>query len=215
MRGKRLDEILVAECIRLRVQERLSNKEISNKTGIAPGTLFSILHKIPLTHDEMKQKFTLAHTGQIGKLKYRGDESKYYRMVKDSNLTRQDKAKIAEAAVLFRLCLKKFIVYGSPFDGDKADWIIESLDFLGKTYRIQVKWTKDGRPGYGMPSVTLRCMEKGKLRRYKKGDFDFIVGYCLFNDTAYVYSFDELKSKRASVAVSESAAEAWDKIKPT
>jgi len=208
------DAAIMAECRRLRIQERLSGVEINRRTGVSNGTLSGWLKDVPLTAEEIRKKVIGSHLGKPGKKKYRGEESKYNRMVTGYVLTRQDKAKVAEAAILFRLCLKRFIVYGSPFDGDKADWLIESADAPGKTYRIQVKWTKDAGKHGGLPLIPLWCMEKGKLRRYKEGEFDFIVGYCLFNDTAYVYSFAELKHLKALVSISDDAAEAWQKIVP-
>jgi len=211
MRGT-IDTATKNECRRLRIQDRMSVAEIGRKAGVSKGTLSGWLRDIPLTTEEIREKVVLAHRGKpTGKKKNRGEESKYQRMIAGKELTRQDKAKIAESAILFRLCLMRFIVYGSPFDGDKADWLIESIDAPGKTYRIQVKWAKVLVDG--LPLISLECMEKGKMRRYKKGEFDFIVGYCLFNDTAYVYSFDELVHLKSRVSVTEEGAEAWDKIK--
>ena len=212
MRGK-IDIATREECRRLRIEDRLSGKEIAAKMGVSRGTLSGWFKDIPLTPDEVREIVVLAHKGKpTGKKKNRGIESKYQRMVVGKELTRQDKAKIAESAILFRLCLMKFIVYGSPFDGDKADWLIESSDVAGKTHRIQVKWTRESSEG--LPFISLECMEKGKMRRYKKGEFDFIVGYCLFNDTAYVYSFDELNHLKSTVTVNDDGAEAWSKILP-
>ena len=206
------DKSVRDECIRLRVEERLGCAEISRRTGVAKSTLSGWLKDVPLSYEESREIASISHMGQPGKKKDRGDESKYYDMVKDLNLTRQDKAKIAESAVLFRLCLNRFIAYGSPFDGEKADWIVESVDG-SETFRVQVKWTKNqGRSG-GLPRISLMCVEKGKQRRYKKGEFDFIVGYCLFNDTAYVYSFDDVSHLKSTVGISEEAAEAWHKMR--
>lgn len=202
------------ECRRLRIEERLSSAEIVRRTGVSKSTLSGWLKDIPLTDAEARAIASNAHKGKLGRKKERGEKSKFFEMVDVKSLTRLDKAKIAEAAVLFRLCLNRFVVYGSPFDGDKADWLVESLDEKGRTYRIQVRWTKEGRPGNGLPFVSLLCVEKGKMRRYKKGEFDFIVGYCLFNDTAYVYSFDDVAHLKATVSISGEAAEAWHKMRP-
>lgn len=201
------------ECRRQRIEERLSAGEIGRRLGIPKCTVSLWLKDIPLTKDEMKEKISLSHLGKpTGRMKDRGEASKYHRMVSGRDLTRQDKGKIAESAVLFRLSLLGFIVYGSPFDGDKADWLVEYVNHPGKTYRIQVKWVKEVKNG--LPLISLECVEHGKMKRYQKGDFDFIVGYWLYNDTAYVYSFDELQHLRSRVTISENGKEAWDKIKP-
>ena len=206
MRGTKISDTSKEECIRLRIQERLSYAEIYKKTGVAKGSLSIILKNYPLTEKEKKEKMD----GSGRKYPERNKRLKYYQMTKNSNLSRQDKAKIAEAAILFRLCLMKYIVYGSPFDGDKADWLIERQDSPGKTKRIQVRWVKQGTTG--LPIISLLCMEHGEQKRFQKGDFDFIIGYCLYTDTAYIYSFQETKHLKTSVTISKESSEAWTKI---
>jgi transcriptional regulator with XRE-family HTH domain len=212
MRARISDDVRV-ECRRLRIDERMGGKEISAKMKVSRGTLSGWLKDIPLSESEVRERVIASHKGiPSGKKKDRGEESKYSKMVAGRDLSRQDKAKIAEAAILFRLSLMGLIVYGSPFDGDKADWLVEYADKPGKTYRIQVKWAKSCHSD-GLPLISLMCVNKGKFERYKKGDFDFIIGYCLFNDMAYVYSFEDVEHLKASVSISKEAEEAWDKIK--
>lgn len=38
------------------------------------------------------------------------------------------------------------------------------------------------------------------------------MGYCLKNDTAYVFSYEETKHLKATVSVLNESAEAWNKI---
>jgi len=100
-------------------------------------------------------------------------------------------------------------VFGSVFDGDKADWVVDHPDkgFL----KIQVRWAS--KKGHGLPRLSLLCTEgHGKKRRFKDGEFDFIIGYDLYTDTAYVWSREDLKEHRASVTIHEDAAEAWHKL---
>ncbi len=52
-----------------------------------------------------------------------------------------------------------------------------------------------------------------RRRRYETGEFDFIIGYYLFNDTAYVYSFDEVANHKTFITISEQHAERWDKLR--
>jgi hypothetical protein len=127
-------------------------------------------------------------------------------------LSQQRKGDIAEAAVLFRLMLHGFNVYASPFDGNRADWLAEVPD-TGRILKLQVRWVNQP-PEYGLPIVRLLCAHgHHKQRRYARGDFDFIVGYYLFNDTAYVFSFDEAANYKAGVAIAERHAERWDKLR--
>jgi hypothetical protein len=214
MRGKKTSEELKKECIRLRIEDHLSFNEIFKKSGVAKGTLSALLKNYPLSKKVVKEKI-VAGLIKLNKMRNKREpffleESKYYKMIKPESLSRHDKAKIAESAILFRLCLLKFIVYGSPFDGDKADWLIENQNNLGKTKRIQVRWVKQGK--MGLPLISLVCIEHGKQKRFQKGDFDFIVGYCLKNDTAYIYSYKETEHLKTAISVSEKATEAWNKL---
>ena len=125
--------------------------------------------------------------------------------------SRLQKAKIAEAAVMLRLVLQGFCPFGSVFDGDKTDWLVE-IPQTGKVLKIQVKWAK-GTKDIGLPLVNLQCAEGASgIRRYKKGEFDFIVGYVLFTDTAYVWSWNEVEHLKTSVSICTEAAEQWKKL---
>jgi len=122
------------------------------------------------------------------------------------------KGRIAEAAVLFRLALHGFDAFSSIFDGDKTDWLVQVPE-TGKILRIQVRCVNTAKR-HGLPAILLTCAERHhKRRRYREGEFDFIVGYYLFNDTAYVFSFDEVVHLKTYVTVSEKYAERWDKLR--
>jgi hypothetical protein len=141
--------------------------------------------------------------------KDRGIESKFHRMTGGRQLPRSEKGQIAEAAVLFRLTLLGLPVYGSAFDGAGTDWIVQSSS--GRLLKLQVKWASKLRQG--LPVIKLRC-SNGRLkeRRYREHELDFIIGYDLFTDTAYVYSWAEIAANRSTVTVRQDAAERWDKI---
>jgi len=64
----------------------------------------------------------------------------------------------------------------------------------------------------GLPFISLVCWEHGKQKRFQKGDFDFIIGYCLYKDSAYVFSFKETEHLSSTVTVSNESLEAWDKL---
>lgn len=196
------------KCRELR-RQGLSYGEIIKRLGVNRSTLSYWLRDVPISK---KTKKALANRGaQAAKVKLtkpRGEESAAHKVAPD-NLTRQQKAKIAESAVLFRACLHGFHVFGSMFDGDRADWVILVED---TPLKIQVKWAKD--VGKGLPRISLMRYEGNrKTVRYKKGDFDFIVGYDLFTDTAYVYSWADVARNKTTVSISENAAERWDKLR--
>jgi len=197
---------LKAECIRLRVQERLSLREIHERTRASKGSLSGWLKPHPLTENEKAARFQGRRWNPDKK--DRGLESPFHQMAV-AGLTRNDKGKIAEAAVLFRAVLHRFVVFGSPFDGDRADWL---FDVSGNILKIQVKWAAV-YGDHGLPTVSLTRTAGGrKSLRYAPDDFDFIVGYDLFTDTCYVWSYEETKGHTTSITITPEAAEAWWKI---
>ncbi len=202
---------LKAEAIRLRVEERLSLREIATVTGAAKGSLSVWLQPYPLTDEEKKARSKTAKRYATPK-KSHGEESKHYQAIVLQNLTNQQRGRIAEAAVLFRLVLHGFNVYTSVFDGDKVDCMVHVPE-SGKMVRLQVRCVHSPSR-HGLPVVRLKCAEgHNKRRRYREGEFDFIVGYYLFNDTAYVFPFDEVTHLKTYVTISEKYAERWDKLK--
>ena len=199
---------LKAEAVRLRVEERMSLREIHNTTGASKGSLSVWLKPYPLIQSEKikrtKHPFTRPR-------KSRGEQSKFHSMIAPETLTKLQKAKIAESAVLFRLVLLGFIPFGSVFDGDKVDWMVEVPE-TGRIVKLQVRWLREAK--HGLPPLGLRCTEgHNTSRRFKRTDFDFIVGYDLFTDVAYVFAEKEVSQRKACVTITPSAAEAWDKLR--
>lgn len=127
---------LSREAIRLRIEERMSLNEIADVTGASKGSLSGWLKPYPLTDEERRERQKVAKR-YVAPKKDRGEVSKYYEAVAGRELTRQEKAKIAESAVAFRLALHGFHIYGSMYDGDKADWVVEVPE-TGKFHKIQV-----------------------------------------------------------------------------
>jgi hypothetical protein len=203
---------LRAECVRLRMEERLSLREIHDRTGASKGSLSAWLKDVPLTFDEKSKKLKERRT-YIPPKKDRGEESELHRIVRSSNLNGNKVAKVSEAAVMLKMLVRGFNVFGSMFDGEKADWIVETK--VGRILKIQVKTTTRGL--HGLPFVNLtRGVNNGcKIQvrnRYVKGDFDFMVGYDLFTDVAYVWSWDDVDHLKSAVSICDDAKERWDKF---
>ena len=201
---------LAQEAVRLRVEQRLSLREIAEATGASKGSLSVWLKPFPLTEEELRerQKFACRY---VAPKKARGEVSKFFQAVAGRELSRLEKAKIAEAAVAFRLVVHGFAVYGSMFDGDKADWVVEAPK-TGRIHKIQVRWATAGP--FGLPKISLRCtVGHNTQQRYAEGDFDFIVGYDFYSDTAFVYSADEIVSLKTAVSMNWDHAERWDKLR--
>jgi len=208
------------EAIRLRIEGRKSNQEISKILKCPKTTVHYWLKKLPLTKEELSQMSSerIKRLHKEGKIKShkkdRGTESKFFGIVKDEKLTRARKAKIAEAAILFRLVLHGFDVYSSIFDGDRIDFII---NYKGRIKKIQVKSVQEGSKSV-LPHIPLVSTSGGLCHgiysyRYKEEDFDFIVGYDLLTDKAYIFSFDETKHLKSSITIRDDAEENWLRIK--
>jgi PD-(D/E)XK endonuclease len=202
---------LKAEAIRLRVEERLSLREIAIVTGAAKGSLSLWLKPHRLTEEERKARSKTAKR-YVAPKKDHGEESRHNKTVIWQSLSNQRKGRIAEAAILFRLALHGFDIYTSVFDGDKADCLVRVPE-SEEIFKLQVRCVHSPSK-HGLPVVRLKCAEgHNQRRRYKQGEFDFIVGYYLFNDTAYVFSADEVKHHKTYVTISEKYAERWDKLR--
>jgi len=201
------------KAIRLRVNERYSLQEIASTLGISKATASLWVREHPLTPEEIEKRhehITIPHPEKGVSIR---SESKFHRMFQErlpDNPTPQYKAKVAEAAVLFRLVLLGTAPFGSVFDGEKTDWLVE-VDRQKRPLKIQVKSvTVEKR---GSPSVSLRCSNGRKgHRRYKEGEFDILVGYDVYSDICYVWSWDEVKHLNHTVATCDDVAEQWGKI---
>jgi hypothetical protein len=203
---------LRTEAVRLRIEKRLSLREIAAITGAAKGSLSAWLGPYPLTDEEKKIRNKNAKRYATPK-KSHGEESKHHQAVVLRKLTNQQKGRIAEAAILFRLALYGFNVYTSTFDGDKVDCLVDNPE-SGKIFKLQIR-SVHSPSRHGLPVIRLKCAEgHNKRRRYREEEFDFIAGYYLFNDTAYVFSSDEINKHKTYISISEKYSERWDKLRP-
>ncbi len=195
-----------AEAVRFRVESRLSIPEIQRRVGVSKAILSLWLRPYPLTPEERATRRSRNAPSPSFTLKDRGAESKAHRIAAAlPDRSSAWKGRVAEAAILFRLVLRGYEPMRSVFEGDVVDWFVRVSD---RIVRIQVRWA--GRGKHGLPYIDLR--RKGKSRvKYLDGVIDLFVGYDLFTDTAYVFSWTEVQHK-TSVTVSPATAERWDKL---
>jgi hypothetical protein len=95
---------------------------------------------------------------------------------------------------------------------ERFDWLVRVPE-TGSFKKIQVKWARQHKRGKGLPDFKLTTFNGRTTRRYRDDDFDFIVAYDLFTDTAYVYSKYEVKHKKRTKSISSDAAEGWNKLR--
>lgn len=200
---------LRSECVRLRLEERLSLAEIAARTGAAKGSLSAWLREHPLTDGERAAKISAAPRYRAPK-KDRGAVSALAARFSGVELPKEAKGRIAEAAVLARCALHGLSSFMPMSDGAREDWVVRVPD-TGVFASIQVKWVSVH--GHGLPSILLVKQTTGGRRvRYAAADFDFIVGYDFLTDTAYVFSHEETAANSSTVAIRPDAAERWDKV---
>jgi transposase-like protein len=198
---------LRVEAVRLRTEERLSYNEIHARLGVPKSTLSGWLKQTPLTREELRKK--MAVNSYEAPKKIRGSESTLHQMLEGRKLSPKDAAKVSEAAVLLRLVLHGLTTFGSVFDGDRADWLVDTPKGL---CRVQVKTVRTASK-HGLPTVGLqRTQGHSSKVRYSGEDFDVIAGYDLFTDICYVWTFDEVSHLNTTVTVHPEAAERWDKV---
>jgi transposase-like protein len=195
------------EAIRLRVEHRLSLEVISKQLGVSQSSCSLWLRGYPLSEQEKSTRKPPSTKGIARKI--RGDRSKFSNVVDGQELTKSRKGRIAESAILFRLALHGLTPYGSPFDGDKTDWVVENAQ--GRTMKVQVRWAREARKG--LPFISLRISDgRHNTRRDTENEFDFIVAYDLYTDTAYVFNQEDVRNNTALIAVSEERAEKWQQL---
>jgi transposase-like protein len=194
------------ECVRLRVEERVSTAAIHRKTGVSVSTLKGWLKTYPLDSSELlshKREHVEFLASQ--KKKPRGEESRLYRLSESSNLSPSQRGNLAEAAVLVRLIAAGHTPLRGVFEGNKSDWLVP---VGGKTLRVQVKLAYKSRQG--VPVVPLRSASQKKP--YQVGEVDILVGFDLLTDTCYVWTWGEIANRLCGVSVCPEAEERWDKI---
>lgn len=201
-----LSEVVRSECIRLRVEGRMSTAFIHRKTGVSLSTLKGWLRDHPLDPEELlSHKREHVELLATQKRKPRGEESRLYLLTERSGLDSSQRGNLAEAVVLVRLIASGYKPFRAVFEGAKSDWVVVKGT---KTVRVQVKLAIPGSAG--LPTVSVRSASR-KIP-YKEGELDVLVGYDLYTDTCYVWTWSEIRGVKAAVSICSEAEERWDKI---
>jgi hypothetical protein len=205
--------LLHKEAISLRVNGRLSLREIQNVLKVSKGTLSLWLRPYPLTSSErsakVRSKGIYRANTHIG-CRVREGFSPVFHSIAEHRLKGPQIAKVAEAAIMLRALARGFSVYGSMFDGDVIDWVFEVPPH--RLWKVQVKCTRQDFSGKPLVAITKGHSSKRGRTRYLKGEFDFLIGYDLRTDTAYIWHWSELKKHKTMIAATDAAKEAWDKM---
>ena len=141
------DPNLKAECLRLRLDERMSYKQIQEKLGVPKGTLSYWLGEHPLTHEELDR---LRNTPPVPVRKSRGEESELYGWVKSANIGTIQTAKVSEAAVMLRMLANGFNVFTTTLASSRwkdRSQILDAGRSAAADWPGLVFWEHDWRKG--------------------------------------------------------------------
>ena len=212
MRGKKLQPEIIEHAITLRKEQKLGYKAIAQKLGVPTSTIRVHLSPYKLSPQDLKLRAKLPSSMPRSKkasLDVNGFPRPHWMESIDfAKLSTSQRGAIAEAAVLFRLAVNGFSVYGSPFDGDRIDWIVKAPN--GKLSTLQVCHVSRFR--YGRPLIRLTRASHGKSTRFRQSVVNFIIGYDFHNDAAYVFSATEVENNLTAITVTVAVLEAWSKL---
>lgn len=203
---------LIERCVKLRVEGRKSTKQIADEVGQSKTTVHYWLRNYPLSQPEMatfrRQKESGRKQGpRNDTLWIAREDSKLWKLVGDDNLSSARKGRICEAAISTRLALLNFEVYQSVFGGAKIDIIARHFE-SNRLLKIQVRYASVYKSG--VPFLKLvRSNGRGGQIRYCDDDFDFIVGYSVRTDTAFVFNKQQCSSHKFGISVTKDSEEAW------
>ena len=128
------------EAIRLRVEQRMSFKEIATATGVSKASLSLWLKGHPLTEEELAKRKADKDTSQVGKtlrVKKSKEELEGLRpKFKLMGLPPKRIGEISEAVVVAELIKRGFEVLRPVGDSLRYDL---AIDYEGRIYRVQVK----------------------------------------------------------------------------
>lgn len=209
---------LKAEIIRLRVEERMSLKNIWRKTGASLGSLSLWLKPYPLTAEEKKacivkgrQKAASEGRGAWVR-KPRTSTSELHDAEAYGHMHRSTKGFLAEVVVMMRLARMGIRdIYRPASDGAMCDLLVIRPD--GIVVKVQVKTAKQMMRGRGIPTISLSRRDgHAGFRRYMPHEFDVLAGYDAVSDLCYVFTHDETLGRNGQISVCTDALERWDKI---
>lgn len=197
-------------CIKLRKEKRMSNIQIAKATGMARSNVCYWLRDHPLTKEETAEFIRQKNKSQRRPVRTGpGTEpsSRLYLLLNGQQLSTARKGRIAEAAVAMRLALFDFEIYHSVLGPAKLD-IIARHSSSAKLVRIQVRHACPGK--WGAPVIKLvRSNGRKRYVRYGDDDFDFLVGYSVRTDIAYVFRREDCAGRQSGVSATKESEEAW------
>jgi len=211
--NKKFNVDIVEEIIKLRVQQK-TIEEIGTILNISKSSVTKYLKGIPISEETLislreQGRVKANNTVRVKRNLLWNEQFKFKDMIEDSRYSKEIKGNIAEAAILYRLLIHNYHVYSSIFSGNRIDMIAYNIG-IDKFIKIQVKCLYK----HNITPFIKNRRTKGHNEhvKYNKEDLDFLIGYDIINDTAYVFTFDELRDRKV-ISVTTESKENWDKIR--
>lgn len=201
---------LRADAIRMRDADRMGIKAICRALDVPISTLHYWLKDHPLTKAE--QAAIVRDAPRYVAPKKDLHEGTGFPCKVAERLSTIELGAIGESAILYRLCLMGFRSSVAFADGDVVDLYVRGRHGGQRVAFVQVRMASRSGPN-GLPKISLRRNSNGKTSLFKPGDMHFLVGFCMENQNAYVYAYDEVAHLRNCIAVTADAREAWQKLK--
>lgn len=212
----KIDNKIILEIHKLRSNGE-SIKQISRTLGISAASASKYASDIILTDELLKniiKKGRSRATITIRENKIAKWDNKYHfkELIKSKSYSKSTKGSIAEAAIIYRLLIHDFTVYSSIFSGSVIDIVALNND-NGEFLKIQVKCTRCTKSAY-TPSISTRHMiGHNTFSNYTNKELDYLIGYDILNDVAYVFSWEDIKDNKNMISVTEDSTENWYKLR--
>ena len=168
---RKTDPMKVAECRRLRTEERMSAHCISSALDLSIATVSAILRDIPLSKEEISAK-----SSEGAKKRIFLSDPQEMREDDHPNLSTIEKGKLAE--LYFEAeCIKRNIECSKPIFDCRYDYVVR---LNGVFKRVQIKWAdserSSGNIGVHFNSIQPR-RTKNRVARYSSKEIDMIICY--------------------------------------
>jgi hypothetical protein len=206
---------IVDEIKKLRFQQKTIG-EISFALGISKASVSKYMRGISLSDKTLaslhkQSRIKANNTVRLKRNLLWDNQFKFKGVVTQNSYSREIKGSIAEAAIIYRLLIHNYHVYSSIFSGNRIDIIAYSIK-MDKFIKIQVKCLSKYNGNITPQVRNRRTKGHNEQVTYSKKDLDILVGYDVLNETAYVFTYNELKNRQV-LNVTVESKENWDKLK--
>lgn len=198
------------QAIRIRLSDKLSTPIIGEMLGIDGATVRLWTSPYPLSDWEMSEIHRKAGkmSGAITRQRSQAELNlpcRYQEEISTNTYSSTQTGNIAEAAIRRKCQRLHFEFYAPAYGCAFFDGIIY-VPQARQAWKVQIKTATHHNKG--LPTVSTRSSKN----KYLRETCDFLIGYEIVSDTAYVWSHDELIPFQYRVSLRPDAKENWKKL---